>query len=218
MEETVNNETTDTDEKIEAKKPADDAANAEHTEINENIDGSEEKSASAADKKDKDKSFLGKKKQNAEIEKLRKENESLQNEVSDSKERYLRLAAEYENFRKRTAKENETRYADAKADVWKSIISITDDFERALKAELPEEYQSYKDGVNLIYKKFMDAMTSSGIEEIEALGEQFDPSFHNAVMHIDSEDAGDNEIVEVFEKGYRLGDKVIRCSMVKVAN
>ncbi len=168
--------------------------------------------------KDKDKGFLGKKKQNAENEKLRKQNDALLNEISELKEKYTRLAAEYDNFRKRTAKENETRYTDAKADVWKSIIGITDDFERALRMTVPEECQSYKDGVNLIYKKFTDAMSSSGIEEIKAQGEQFDPGLHNAVMHTDSEEAGENEIVEVFEKGYRLGDKVIRHSMVKVAN
>lgn len=166
----------------------------------------------------KDKSFLGKKKQNAEIEKLQKLNDELQVELDEQKDKYARLAAEYDNYRKRTTKEIDMRYADAKADVWKNIINIVDDFERVIKADIPVECQNYKDGVNLIYKKITEMMTAAGIEEIKALNEQFDPELHNAVMHIDSDEAGENEVVEVFMKGYKLGDKVIRFSMVKVAN
>ena len=166
----------------------------------------------------KDKSFLGKKKQNAEIEKLQKINDELKIEIDEQKDKYARLAAEYDNYRKRTSKEIDMRYADAKADVWKNIISIVDDFERVIKADIPVECQNYKDGVNLIYKKLTEMMTTAGIEEIKALNEQFDPELHNAVMHIDSDEAGENEVVEVFMKGYKLGDKVIRFSMVKVAN
>ena len=110
------------------------------------------------------------------------------------------------------------RYSDAKADVWRNIISIVDDFERVIKTDIPTECQNYKEGVNLIYKKLTEMMTAAGIEEIKALNEQFDPELHNAVMHVESEEAGENEIVEVFMKGYKLGDKVIRFSMVKVAN
>ena len=142
----------------------------------------------------------------------------MKKEMEEVKDRYTRLAAEYDNYRKRTAKEIDMRYEDAKADVWKNIIGIIDDFERALQAEILPECQNYKEGVNLIYKKLSDMMASSGIEEIKALHEPFNPELHNAVMHIDSEDAGENEVVEVFVKGYRLGDKVIRPSMVKVAN
>lgn len=166
----------------------------------------------------KDKSFLGKKKQNAEIEKMQKMNDELQGELDEQKDKYARLAAEYDNYRKRTSKEIDMRYADAKADVWKNIINIVDDFERVIKADIPVECQNYKDGVNLIYKKLTEMMASAGIEEIKALNEQFDPELHNAVMHIDSDEAGENEVVEVFMKGYKLGDKVIRFSMVKVAN
>ena len=161
---------------------------------------------------------MGKKKKNAEAEKLQKEITELKAEVDEQKDRYARLAAEYDNYRKRTAKEIDMRYTDAKADVWKNIISVVDDFERVINTEIPGECQNFKDGVNLIYKKHTEMMASAGIEEIKALNEQFDPELHNAVMHIDSEEAGENEIVEVFMKGYKLGDKVIRCSMVKVAN
>ena len=184
-------------------------------EINDT--GSETSSENIKNQK-KDKSFLGKKKQNAEIEKLQKVNQELQIELDEQKDKYARLAAEYDNYRKRTSKEIDMRYADAKADVWKNIISIVDDFERVIKADIPVECQNYKDGVNLIYKKLTEMMAAAGIEEIKALNEQFDPELHNAVMHIDSDEAGENEVVEVFMKGYKLGDKVIRFSMVKVAN
>lgn len=166
----------------------------------------------------KEKSFLGKKKQNAEFHKLQQQIDALTKETEDWKDKYARLAAEYDNYRKRTVKENEMRYEDAKADVWKNLIGIIDDFERALQAEILPECQNYKEGVNLIYKKFTDVMASAGIEEIKALHESFDPEVHNAVMHIDSEEAGENEVVEVFVKGYKLGGRVIRHSMVKVAN
>ncbi|HBV50650.1 MAG TPA: nucleotide exchange factor GrpE [Clostridiales bacterium] len=171
-----------------------------------------------SEKKEKEKSFLGKKKQNAELGKLQQQNEALKKETEEWKDKYTRLAAEYDNYRKRTAKEIDARYDDAKADVWKNVLGILDDFERAMQAEILPECQNYKDGVALIYKKLSDLMTSSGIEEIKALHEPFNPEMHNAVMHIDSEEAGENEVVEVFMKGYKLGDRVIRHSMVKVAN
>ena len=166
----------------------------------------------------KEKGFLGKKKQNAELNKLQQQVEAAKAESEELKERYARVAAEYDNYRKRTAKEMDNRYEDAKCDVWKNILPIVDDFERAAQAEILPECQSYKDGIELIYKKLMDTMVSSGIEEIKALKEPFNPELHNAVMHIDSEEAGENEVVEVFMKGYKIGDKVIRHSMVKVAN
>jgi molecular chaperone GrpE len=165
-----------------------------------------------------EKGFLGKKKKNSEIEKLQKKIDELTNENKEQTDKYARLAAEYDNYRKRTAKEIDMRYSDAKADVWRNIISIVDDFDRVIKTDIPTECQNYKEGVNLIYKKLTEMMTAAGIEEIKALNEQFDPELHNAVMHVESEEAGENEIVEVFMKGYKLGDKVIRFSMVKVAN
>lgn len=165
-----------------------------------------------------EKGFLGKKKKNSEIEKLQKKIDELTNENKEQTDKYARLAAEYDNYRKRTAKEIDMRYSDAKADVWRNIISVVDDFERVIKTDIPTECQNYKEGVNLIYKKLTEMMTAAGIEEIKALNEQFDPELHNAVMHVESEEAGENEIVEVFMKGYKLGDKVIRFSMVKVAN
>ena len=106
----------------------------------------------------KEKSFLGKKKQNADLNKLQQQNEMLKNEIDEWKDKYTRLAAEYDNYRKRTLKEIDMRYDDAKVDVWKNIIGIIDDFERALQAEILPECQNYKDGVQLIYKKLWDIM------------------------------------------------------------
>ncbi|MBE7058022.1 MAG: nucleotide exchange factor GrpE [Ruminococcaceae bacterium] len=187
-------------------------------DISENTTENAECENAVEEDKKTEKSFLGKKKKNAEAEKLQKEITELKSEIDEHKDKYARLAAEYDNYRKRTAKEIDMRYTDAKADVWKSIISVIDDFERVINTEIPEECHNFKDGVNLIYKKLTEMMAAAGIEEIKALNEQFDPELHNAVMHIDSEEAGENEVVEVFMKGYKLGDKVIRCSMVKVAN
>lgn len=168
--------------------------------------------------KKSDKSFINKKKKNAEAEKFQKQIDLLNEELNEQKDKYTRLAAEYDNYRKRTAKEIDSRYSDAKADVWKVILTVVDDFERVIKTDIPEECKSFKDGVDLIYKKLNELMSSAGIEEIKALNEPFDPELHNAVMHVESEEAGENQVVEVFMKGYKLGDKVIRFSMVKVAN
>ena len=116
-----------------------------------------------------EKGFLGKKKKNSEIEKLQKKIDELTNENKEQTDKYARLAAEYDNYRKRTAKEIDMRYSDAKADVWRNIISVVDDFERVIKTDIPPECQNYKEGVNLIYKKLTEMMTAAGIEEIKAL-------------------------------------------------
>ena len=189
----------------------------EATENTEAVD-STENSETVENTEKKNKSFLGKKKENAEVLKLQKQIDEMKSAYDDINDKYTRLAAEYDNYRKRTTKEIEQRYSDAKCDVWKNILTVVDDFERVLDTQISEECKSYSDGVNLIYKKLQELMNSAGIEEIKALNEQFDPELHNAVMHIDSEEAGENEVVEVFMKGYKLADKVIRCSMVKVAN
>lgn len=188
----------------------------EVSEANEAENINEENSSENTEKKSK--SFMSKKKENSEIQKLKKQIEEMQSTIDEQSDKYSRLAAEYDNYRKRTSKEMEQRYNDAKSDVWKNLLSVVDDFERVLSVQIPEECSNYSEGVNLIYKKLTDIMKSTGIEEIKALNEQFDPEYHNAVMHIESDEAGENEIVEVFMKGYKLDDKVIRCSMVKVAN
>ena len=168
---------------------------------------------------DKEKlSFKDKKKLNAEMKKLRDQVEEANKVAEEVKDRYTRMCAEFENYKRRTGKELDARYADAKGDVWKNILPVVDNFERALAQETDEANASYKQGVEMIYRQLMEAMKAHGVEEIEAMGAEFNPEFHNAVMHVDDESVGANIIVDVFAKGYKMGDKVLRYSMVKVAN
>ena len=131
-------------------------------------------------------------------------------------EKYLRLAAEYDNFRKRTAKEKEAIWNDAKADAALAFLPVYDNLERALKQETADE--AYKKGVEMTMNQLKTVLEKLGITEIEALGQPFDPTLHNAVMHIEDENFGENTVAEVFQAGFRLGDKVVRFAMVKVAN
>ena len=131
-------------------------------------------------------------------------------------DKYLRLAAEYDNYRKRTAKEKEALWTSAKADTAAAFLPVYDNLERAVKQETADE--AYKKGVEMTMNQLKEVFSKLGIEEIPALGEQFDPNLHNAVMHIDSEELGENVISQVFQAGFRCGEKVIRFSMVQVAN
>lgn len=147
------------------------------------------------------------------VEKPQKDQGQLLAEAAD---KYLRLAAEYDNYRKRTAKEKENAWTEAKAQTVAAFLPVFDNLERALKQETADE--AYKKGVEMTMKGLQDALTGLGVEMIPALGETFDPNRHNAVMHVDDEQAGENTIVEVFQQGFLCGEKVIRFSMVKVAN
>ena len=136
--------------------------------------------------------------------------------VSDGNDKYLRLAAEYDNYRKRTTKEKEGIYADAKLDTVKPFLDVADNLDRAVS--LFEEGDPHRQGVELIAKQLSAVLEKLGVTEIEALGQPFDPEKHNAVMHIEDESFGENTVAEVFQKGYQMGDKVVRFAMVKVAN
>ncbi len=131
-----------------------------------------------------------------------------------------RSAAEFDNYKKRTAKEKESLYSDAVCDVILSLLPVVDNFERAISASGSgsESQSSLKEGIGLVYKQLKDALKNIGIEEIKCVGENFDPQLHNAVMHIDDDSYGENVVIEEFQKGYTFKDKVIRHSMVKVAN
>lgn len=139
--------------------------------------------------------------------------EELEKKNYDLNDKYLRVVAEYDNFRKRSIKEKDGIYADAYIDAVKEILPIVDNMERA-EAYLTDDASS--EGVKMIMNSIHQALTKMGVTEIET--KTFDPNCHNAVMHIDDESYGENEIVEVFQKGYKKGDKVIRYAMVKVAN
>ena len=159
-----------------------------------------------ADKKEK---RSGKKKDEERIAALEAEKAALN-------DKFLRIAAEYENFRRRSQKEKDGLYGDIKADTVSKFLPVYDNLERALRQGTEDE--AYRKGVEMIMNQFCATLEKLGVTPIECLGEKFDPSLHNAVMHVDDEEKGENEIVEVFQKGFMLGDKVIRFAMVKVAN
>lgn len=127
-----------------------------------------------------------------------------------------RNMAEFDNFKKRMQKEKENMYSTIVADFVSELLPVMDNFEKAVDAETKDE--SYKNGMKMIYSQINDLLKKAGVEEIEALGKEFDPNYHEAVMHIEDDKYKEKEIVEVFRKGYKLGDKVIRHTMVKVAN
>jgi len=129
---------------------------------------------------------------------------------------HLRLAAEYDNFRKRTVKEKEASYGNGKADAVAKMLPVYDNLERALKQETQDA--AFKKGVELTMNELVKILNGLGVEIFGEAGEEFDPNLHNAVMHIDSEELGENTIAQVFQKGFKLGDKVVRFAMVQVAN
>ncbi len=129
---------------------------------------------------------------------------------------YLRLAADYDNFRKRTIKEKEASYGNGKADAVEKLLPVYDNLERALNQ--PTEDAAYKKGVEMTFSQLVSIFTSLGVEIFGNPGDAFDPNLHNAVMHIDDENLGENEICQVFQKGFKMGDKIVRFAMVQVAN
>ena len=142
--------------------------------------------------------------------------EQLKEQLAKEHDQFLRLAAEYDNFRKRSQKEKDSLYGDVKAETLKKFLPVYDNLVRALAQSTEDE--AYRRGVEMIMNQFNVTMEKLGVTEIECLGKKFDPAFHNAVMHVEDEEKGENEIVEVFQKGFMMGDKVIRFAMVKVAN
>ena len=137
-------------------------------------------------------------------------------ELTAEKDKYLRLAAEYDNYRKRSQKEREALYTDVKAETVTKLLPVYDNLKRALEQQT--EDQAFYRGVEMTMTQLLDILSKLGVKPIEAIGHNFDPSMHNAVMHIEDEDVGENTVVEEFQTGFLLGDKVIRFSMVKVAN
>ena len=144
------------------------------------------------------------------------EAEVLAENLAELNEKYLRLAAEYDNYRKRTAKEKEGIYANARIDTVTAFLGVHDNLERGIRQY--EEGSTHRQGLEMIMKQFDTALESLGVTEIRAEGAEFDPNIHNAVMHVEDENLGENTVAEVFEKGFMLGDKVLRFATVKVAN
>ena len=142
--------------------------------------------------------------------------EQLAKLVTEGNDKYLRLAAEYDNYRKRTTKEKENIYTDAKVDTIKPFLEVYDNLVRGVSQF--GDGDSHKQGLEMIAKQFLTVLEKLGVSEIQAEGQPFDPEKHNAVMHVEDESVGENTIVEVFQKGFTLNEKVIRFAMVKVAN
>ena len=186
------------DQQAEAKETAAEAA-AEEPKVKE----------SRADKK------AAKKEAKAQ-EKAATEEAQTNDELAALNDKYLRICAEYDNFRRRSQKEKEALYGDIRADTVAKFLPVYDNLERALNQSTEDE--AFRKGVEMIMAQFNSTLEKLGVTVIDCLGQPFDPSLHNAVMHVEDEEKGENEIVEVFQKGFMLGEKVIRFAMVKVAN
>ena len=157
------------------------------------------------------------KKMEAELAETRKKLEAAEAALAEEKDKYLRMLAEYDNFRRRTAKEKETVYGDATADTVKGLLPVVDTLERAAAGLTPEDAESpLGKGITMTLKSATDALAKLGVEEVPT--DVFNPDIHNAVMHIEDESLGVGAIVAVFQKGYRKGDHIIRYAMVQVAN
>ncbi len=142
--------------------------------------------------------------------------EELNKKLLEANDKYLRTVAEYDNFRKRSQKEKEAIFSDSKTDIVSKFLPVIDNFERASAAET--DLESYKKGIEMTVNQLLEVFTALGVEAYGAKGEEFDPNIHNGVMHIDDESLGENVISEVYMKGYKMGDKVIRHATVIVAN
>ena len=143
--------------------------------------------------------------------------EGLAKALAAEQDKYLRLAAEYDNYRKRTAKEKESLYADAKIDTIKVLLGVYDNLERGI-AQYGDEESTHRKGLEMVFNQFKESLKKLGVETMDAVGQPFDPEKHNAVMHIEDESYGENTVAEVLQQGFTLGDKVLRFAIVKVAN
>lgn len=203
--------------KAEAAKMEDEAAADEQDEAAETKGSVEEEASKETEESQdtKDTESKEKKKFFAKKEKKDKKDEKIE-ELTD---RLTRQMAEFDNFRKRTDREKSQMYEIGAKDIIEKILPVIDNFERGLAA-VPEESKEdpFVEGMEKIYKQIMTTLEGVGVKPIEAVGQEFNPDFHNAVMHVEDEEAGENIITEEFQKGYMYHDSVVRHSMVKVAN
>lgn len=177
--------------------------------MDENIKEKEETTAEQVKEEKKEKKSKKKDKEDKTAQ--------LQAQLEEQQNQYLRLAAEYDNFRKRTQREKEALNGDIKAYILGEILPVMDNFERALSNKTTD-LEGYSHGIEMIFTQLNDIFKKLGVEAFGEAGELFNPQMHNAVMHIDSEEYEESVIAQVFAKGYKLGDKIIRCATVQVAN
>ncbi len=147
----------------------------------------------------------------------KEEKDPVQQELDDTKDRLLRLTAEYSNYKRRSEKEKQDAYVYAKSDTIKALLPVIDNLERALANET-KDYDALKKGVEMTFDNLTAILETLGVEVFGEPGDIFDPNLHNAVMHVEDEELKNGEIVDVFQKGYKIGDKIVRPAMVKSAN
>ena len=197
----------------ETKQPTEETPETQagpETETSQTEETVEKAEKAAKGKKKKEKSYTFTQEQVEQMELAAKQLESV-------KDQFVRQTAEYENYRKRTTKEKENIYQDAKADTIKAFLAVYDNLERAAASEGGED-SPHKKGLEMIFQQYKDILAKLGVTEIKAKGQSFDPEKMNAVMHIDDENFGENEVAQVFQAGFELNGKVIRHAIVQVAN
>ena len=206
-EESVSQDQTEDILKEDDEKTAETVEEVEEQESKEETEASDT-SSEESQKEPEKKGFFGKKKKDKKDEKIE--------ELTDMVKRQM---AEFDNYRKRTEKEKSSMYEIGAREVIEKILPIVDNFERGLAAVPEEEKETpFVDGMNKIYRQLLSVFEGMGVKAIESVGQEFNPDYHNAVMHVEDEEAGENVVVEEFQKGYTYKDTVIRHSMVKVAN
>lgn len=168
-------------------------------------------------KKDKTKPETTEEVKEETAEVVESKEEQLQKALDEKNEQFLRICAEYDNFRKRSVKEKQDAYVSSKTDVIKELLPILDNFDRAANNK-DSNFEDYKKGIDLIFNQFGEILKKLGVEAYGERGEEFDPNIHNAVMTVEDEELGENQIAAVFSKGYKLGDRIIREAVVQVAN
>ena len=158
-----------------------------------------------------------KKSDKKETEALKAEVEALKKELADAKDSHLRSLAEYDNFRKRSQREKDAVYGDAKANTLALLLPVIDNFDRAAENKT-DDPEVYKKGIEMIISQFSDILKRLEVERFGEVGDEFDPNMHNAVMHVENDELPANTIAAVFEKGYKMGDRILRFATVQVAN
>ncbi len=189
----------------------------EETPVNGETAAAEEETAPKAEKKAEKKAKSKKEKTFTLTQEQMEAAELAAKQLETTKEQFVRLTAEYDNYRKRTAKEKDAIYQDAKVDTVKAFLAVYDNLERAVATEGDDD-SPHKKGLQMIFQQYKDILTKLGVTEIEALGQPFDPEKHNAVMHTEDEALGENVVSQVFQAGFMMGDKVVRFATVQVAN
>ena len=202
----------------EAAQPEENTTQQEADSAAESCEETTAPEAEEAAAEQKEETAAEGKKESSRAEKKKKK-DKWQEQIEELNDKLLRNRAEFDNYRKRTEKEKQQMYEIGAGSVIEKILPTIDNFERGLAA-IPEDeaLKSFKDGIDMIYRQFMETLDALGVKPIEAAGQPFDPELHNAVMHVEDESLGENVVAEEFQKGYTYHDKVLRHSMVKVAN